>query len=60
MRIQILLFSELRKENPDFVRDIADTLVVCGLAPFRELGCDGDALFACGFVGLDEVVFRFD
>src|SRR4051794_5797412 len=60
MRIQVLLLPELAEQDTDLIRDVAHALVVGGLAPVGKLRGDGDALLACSFVRLDQVVLRLD
>lgn len=60
MGIEILLLADFGEENANLIRDVADSIIGCGLAPLRELAGDGDTFFTGGLVALNEVVFRLD
>lgn len=60
MCVEVLLLANLAEKNADLVRKIRDGIVTSLLTPLGELGSDGDALFASGLVGADEVVLGLD
>lgn len=60
LRKHILLLSQLRQQNTQFIRDVRDRIVAGSLAPVGELGSNGDAFAAGGLVGANGVVFALD
>lgn len=58
--IEVLLLTDLRQQHADLVGELANCIISGCFTPLGDLGRDGDALLAGGFVGLDQVVFRLD
>jgi hypothetical protein len=58
--VEILRLAQLTEQNPNFVGDVRDGIIIRSLAPIRELAGNRDALLACGLVVPDQVVLRFD
>jgi len=60
VRIQVLLLAQLAEQDADLVGEVGDGVVVGLLAPLGELRGDGDALFARGLVGADQIILGLD
>ena len=60
LRVEVFLLAKLRQQDTNLVGDIRNGVIVGALAPIRDLGCDGQALSASGFVGGDHMVFSLD
>lgn len=60
VRVDILLLAQLAENNADLIGELRDGIVAGLLTPFGELRANGETLFACGFVGADEVVLGLD
>ena len=60
LREAVFLLADLAEQHAQLVGDVGDGVVVRLLAPVGELGGDGGALAAGGFVGADCVGFAFD
>lgn len=60
LRIEVFLLADLGQHDAQLVGDVRDGIVFGGLAPVGELGGDGTALTAGGFVCTDRIVLALD
>jgi len=60
LRIEVLLFTNLRHQHADLVGQVGDGVIIGRLAPVRELRCDRNSFPASGLVSTDSVVLGLD